>query len=216
MPLKHVIAPGQTAEGVIWSYTLDDYQSVWMSGDNADLRKARPDPNILMPGDILVVPDPKPKTYHLATGERHRIALKVPKKELRLRILLHKDEPLAGTSYTLTVDEEDEPRQGTTDGDGVLKELIRFDRTGALLEIDDRRFRLRFNYLNPFPATPKESVIGVSSRLACLGYEAGAASRPDSAALASALALYQTDASIDATGKLDSATNDKLAEDFGC
>ncbi len=215
MMIKHVVAPGQTAEGIIWSYTLDDYKAVWMNGDNAKLRDARPDPNLLMPGDTIVIPEPKPKTYSLATGKNHRIVLKVPKKELRLRILLHKDEPLAGAGYRLSVDGEKNPRQGTTDGDGLLKEVVRCDRAGALLEIDGRKFRLRFSYLCPFPAAPEESVAGVSSRLACLGYEAGGASRP-SPALQGALSLYQRDAEIDHTGELDSATRDQLAEDFGC
>ena len=216
MPRKYVVGPGQTAEGIIWSYTLEDYKGVWMSGDNAELRKARPDPNILMPGDRLVLPDPKPLTYHLATGKRHRIVLKVPKKELRLRVFLHKDEPLADASYTLKVDGEGKPREGTTDGDGLLKEPLRCDRAGALLQIDGRRFRLRFGYINPLPATTKESASGVSSRLANLGYESGGASRANSPALASALRLYQTDAGIETTSKLGSDTRNKLTEDFGC
>ena len=45
-----------------------------------------------------------------------------------------------------------------SDGDGMLKEKVRVHILGGLLEIDERRFRLRFNYINPFPAEPDESM----------------------------------------------------------
>ncbi len=35
-----------------------DPQAVWQDGSNDELREARPDPNILCPGDVLYIPDP--------------------------------------------------------------------------------------------------------------------------------------------------------------
>jgi hypothetical protein len=184
--------------------------------DNAELREQRPDPNILLPGDLLAVPDAKPKTHTLATGQRHRISVKIPRKELRLRVLAHNDEPLANAKYRLTLDGVPEARKGTTDGDGFLKEQVRIDVRGGLLEIDERRFRLRFNYINPFPSEPVGAASGISSRLAGLGYESGGARRLRSRALTNALALFQADAGIEVTGKWDSATKDQLEKRFGC
>jgi len=200
----------------VWAYGLDDFKAVWNSADNAKLRDRRPDPNILMPGDELTLPEGKPREYALKTGKHHQIVLKVPIKELRLRILLHQDEPLANASYRLTLDDTAEPRTGTTDGDGVLKEKVRINIPGGLLEIDGRRFRLRFNYIDPLPTGTKESAVGVFSRLANLGYESGGASQTSSPALRSALLLYQTDAGIEATGQLDDETKKQLEKDFGC
>ena len=216
MPIKHKVKPGESGERIAWAHGVEDFKAAWASGDNAKLRKRRADPNILMPGDILVVPEVKVKPYVLATGKHHRIVVKIPQKELRLRVLAHKDEPLANAKYRLTLDNVPQPREGTTDGDGMLKEKVRVHIPGGLLEIDGRRFRLRFNYVNPFPVESDESISGVSSRLANLGYESGGASKPGSPALSSALALYQSDAEIDATGELDSATKDQLEKDFGC
>jgi hypothetical protein len=169
-----------------------------------------------MPGDTLVIPEAKPRVYTLATGKHHRIVVNIPQKELRLRVLAHKDEPLANAKYRLTLDNVRQSREGTTDGDGMLKEKVRVHILGGLLEIDERRFRLRFNYINPFPAEPDESMSGVSSRLTNLGYESGRASKAGNPALSSALALYQSDAELDASGELDSATKDQLEKDFGC
>lgn len=216
MPIVHKVNPGECADLIAWAHGHDDARPVWGHGDNAELRERRPDPNILMPGDAVTVPEAEPKEYTLATGKCHPIQVKIPRKELRLRVLAHKDEPLANAKYRLLLDDVPEPREGTTDGEGMLKEKIRVDVRAGTLEIDDRRFRLRFNYINPFPDERSRSVSGVSSRLANLGYEAGGASRPGSAALASALALYQTDAGLEVTAKLDAATKAKLEEDFGC
>jgi hypothetical protein len=216
MPIVHKVSPGESAEFVAWTYGHEDLKPVWSHGGNAELRERRADPNILMPGDSLVVPEANRREYSLATGQRHRITIKIPRKELRLRVLAHNDEPLANAKYRLTLDNVSEPREGTTDGDGLLKEKVRIDIRGALLVVDGRRFRLRFNYLNPFPAKPDESASGVSSRLANLGYEAGGASESDNPTLASALALFQADANIEVTGKLDPATKDQLAKRFGC
>jgi len=216
MPIVHKVNPGECAELVAWAYGHEDGKAVWSHGDNGKLRDRRSDPNILMPGDRLTVPEVEPKTQTLATGQRHRIQVKIPRKELRLRVLAHKDEPLASAKYRLVLDGLPEPREGTTDGDGMLKEKVRIDIRGGVLEIDDRRFRLRFHYINPFPVDAADPMTGVSSRLADLGYESGGASKSSSPALASALALYQTDADIDVTGKLDAATKDQLEKDFGC
>jgi N-acetylmuramoyl-L-alanine amidase len=216
MPITHKVNQGECGEGIAWAHGLEDFKAVWNSGDNAELRKRRSDPNILMPGDALVVPEAKPRVYMLATGKHHRIVLKIPQKELRLRVLAHKDEPLANAKYRLILDDVRQPREGTTDGDGVLKEKVRVHIRGGLLQIDGRRFRLRFNYINPFPAEPDESMSGVSSRLTNLGYESGGASKAGNPALSSALALYQSDAEIDPTGEADSATKDQLEKDYGC
>jgi hypothetical protein len=216
MLIEHKVNPGECAELVAWAYGHEDWKTVWNHGENSDLRERRPDPNILMPGDKLVVPEAKPQVHTLATGKRHRITFNVPRKEMRLRVLAHNDEALANASYRLLLDGVPEPREGTTDGDGLLKEKVRIYIRGGLLEIDGRRFRLRFNYINPFPAKPTESAGGISSRLANLGYESGGARRLGSAALASALALFQADAGIDVTGKLDSSTKEQLEKRFGC
>ena len=216
MTIQHKVNPGESAEFVAWAHGHEDFKTVWNHDDNSKLRERRPDPNILMPGDKLAMPEAKPRVYTLATGQRHRIVVKIPRKELRLRVLAHKDEPLANAKYRLVLDGVPKPREGTTDGDGMLKEKVRVDVPGALLEIDGRRFRLRLNYINPFPVEPNDPASGVSSRLANLGYEAGGASKPGSPALSSALALYQADAGIEVTGELDSATKDQLAKDFGC
>lgn len=216
MSASRKVKSGESAELIVWSAGLEDFKAVWGSGDNAQLRQRRPDPNILMPGDTLVLPDAKPTVHELATGARHRVVVHVPRKELRLRVLAHKDTPLANAPYRLVLDDQPEPREGTTDGDGLLKEKVRIDVTGAVLEIDERRFRLRLNYINPFPSDEKDSASGVSSRLAALGYESGAATKASSPALMAAVALYQSDAGIEATGKLDAATQQQLEQDFGC
>ena len=83
MTILHKVTPGESAEFVAWEHGHEDFKTVWNHDDNAKLRERRPDPNILMPGDKLAMPETKPRVYTLATGQRHRIVVNIPRKELR-------------------------------------------------------------------------------------------------------------------------------------
>ena len=45
-----------------------DADEVWNAADNADIKAARPNPDLLCPGDILYVPEPKPEPLPLNVG----------------------------------------------------------------------------------------------------------------------------------------------------
>jgi len=181
---------------------------------------------MLFPGDQLVIPEGKQPQYTLATGQHHRLELPAPPKELRLVVRDSQREPVANQSYTLLLDDvrpEKRKRTGTTDGDGMLHESIPIKCMSALLEIADWRIRLRLGFLHPLPGDDAEPASGVESRLRALGYAAANSGRPQEGkprALAAgtrlALALFQTDQGLDATGDLDASTLDKIEQGYGC
>src|SRR5690349_6226728 len=75
--------------------------ALYQHPDNADLRKKRPNSNILYPGDEVVVPDHKTKEATVPTGTTHRFRVKVPRYALRLILLDGERTPVAGESYVL-------------------------------------------------------------------------------------------------------------------
>jgi N-acetylmuramoyl-L-alanine amidase len=207
---------GENAVSIAWRYGFSDYRVAWNDGANADLRKKRPDPHLLIPGDEIAVPDPTPKKLTLPTQNSYRFVVHVPKQELRLRIFNQAGEPLAQSPYRLTVEMLPKPFEGTTDGDGKLKEVIPVDAPWATLEIDGQQFRLRLKGLAALPADEDDPANGVSDRLDNLGYQAAAADDSDNSALRTALAIFQGAAGIDVTGELDPSTRDALKKEYGC
>ena len=77
MPI-HVVKPGECFTRIAERYGFSDYKALYDHPDNADLKKKRPNPNVLHPGDRIVVPDKEEKIIEgLATGKIHRFKWKL-------------------------------------------------------------------------------------------------------------------------------------------
>ncbi|MBI3776578.1 MAG: hypothetical protein HY273_13725 [Gammaproteobacteria bacterium] len=85
MPKQHIIRPGDSLANIAYENGLLA-QTVWDSPDNQALRDKRPDMNILMPGDVLVIPDKRLRKSAIATGQRHRFRLKDVPHMFRLQL----------------------------------------------------------------------------------------------------------------------------------
>jgi N-acetylmuramoyl-L-alanine amidase len=63
------------------------WKTLWNDSHNAELKQQRKDPNVLLEGDVVFIPDPMLKEESGATEQRHRFRLKGVPAKLRLRIL---------------------------------------------------------------------------------------------------------------------------------
>lgn len=214
---KHVVQQGECLTTISKRYGFHDYRTVYEHPDNAELRRQRPNPNILHPGDVVAIPERKVKTVSIATGKVHAFQVVVPKKELRLQLKDHEGQPLANEPYVLEVDGE-EPIEGKqTDGSGLLKERVPLSRAGANLTIRERTLRLRFGGLNPLKDSPKkDDITGIQGRLRNLGYNPGPVDGRLGRQTRAALAVFQADEGLEVTSDPDAATLSKLEERHGC
>ena len=216
MPKQHVVAQGECLSLIARRHGFADWKTIYDHPDNAALKKARPNPNLLFPGDVVTIPDLTPKVLALATGKKHRIVIKRPRKVLRLMICGRDGSALSGLAYTLAFG-DGLLRQGkSTDGKGKLEEPVPDGVTAAILTIDGQTLQLRFGHLNPLAQTRDEGLSGVQSRLINLGYRAGNAEGVPTAQTRIALELFQHDQQIQVTGQPDAATVDKLKNQHGC
>src|SRR5690348_2619864 len=74
------------------------FDTVWNYGDNADLKERRKDPNVLYPGDVVVIPDKTERLEDRGTDGHHKFTAKAAPTFIHLRLLLD-DQPRAGLSY---------------------------------------------------------------------------------------------------------------------
>lgn len=183
------------------------WKTLWDHGNNAGLRKQRANPNQLVEGDVVFLPDKSDRMVSKATDGSHRFKRKGEPTSLKIR-LTSGGEPRRNEPYTLTFDGQ--VIHGTTDGDGRLEQPIPGEVKSATLLLSQGReaYPLAVGLLDPVSMTR-----GVRQRLANLGYDCGGEEGDALGdATRAALARFQSDHGIQATGDIDGATRAKLDE----
>ena len=64
---NHTVVQGECLSSIAAKagFTVD---ALWNLPENAQLKSTRKDPNVLYPGDVVFVPDPRPKLISKSTG----------------------------------------------------------------------------------------------------------------------------------------------------
>jgi hypothetical protein len=208
MPIHHSVREGETIASIAAQHGLLP-ETVWDDPANAQLKEQRGDPNILFPGDVVVVPDKQAKEESGATEQRHRF--RTHRGTVTLRLVLHDagDEPIAGEACTLVVAEHS--FELTTDGDGMIEQVVTAGEQDGKLLVGERVLPLKIGHLDPIEEHP-----GRRERLNNLGYRAGQGDSGDDPLFRSAVEEFQCDHDLTVTGVVDPETQGKLQEIHGC
>jgi hypothetical protein len=186
------------------------WQTIWNHPQNADLKALRKDPNVLMAGDAVFIPDLTVKGVAGGSGARHTFKLRGVPAIARFRFL-EAGKPRAGVPYVLNVG--DLSTNGQTDGDGCVQFPIPPNVTTGTLFLGQgakaRRYDLQFGAINP---VTEES--GARQRLTTLGFDCG--DDGDADRLARAIRSFQVAKTLQVTGLLDEPTRDALVKAYGC
>jgi N-acetylmuramoyl-L-alanine amidase len=211
---KHIVAQGECLTSIAFKYGFSDYKTIYNDPGNAPLRTKRPDPNLLFPGDEIVIPDIKPNPKSLDTGASHKFVVKTPQRKLKIKLQSSPDEALGNAPYRLLVGGQ--PFEGQTDGDGVLEQLIPANAMEGWLHLGATVVQLRIGALNPMENTPDDGVSGVQARLTNLGYDVGPADGALGPRTEAAIAAFQKANDLEPTGKIDGDLRDALKKAYGC
>jgi hypothetical protein len=205
MPIRHEIKQGESVISLSERHGLFA-DTIWNHPENAELKELRKNMNILMPGDILFIPDKKPKEVSRSTNEVHKFKRKGIPALFRLQ-LFDVEEPRANQEYTLDVDGQQ--YKGKTDSRGVLEQTIPTDSKNGVLIIGPEEFRLEidFGYLDPI-----NEISGVKKRLNNMGYDCGKPNNETDEKTETQLKLFQKRFGLEETGEADSKTLEKLEE----
>lgn len=139
-------------------------ETIWNDPANAGLKAGRKNPNVLAPGDEVVVPDRRVRSVACATGRVHRFRRRGVPDVVRLRFLDAAGQPRAGVSYLFEM--ASIRREGTTDEAGWLREVLPpVPGTARVTLGESEIYVLHVGRLDPV-----DEVTGLQQRLQNLGY----------------------------------------------
>jgi N-acetylmuramoyl-L-alanine amidase len=216
MPDYYTVQQGDHLSKIAKDNGFTDYTVIWNHPENADLKKQRQNPNVLLPGDQIFVPGMEEKQESGATDKRHTFT--VDKKILKLRLVLEDiyEKPIAGAQCALLVG--DQTFQVTTDSQGKLEQEIPLDSTEAFLAIrgDQTPFANEVIAIKIGHLDPIDELSGQIARLNNLGYFPGDLDGSDADAFQSAVEEFQCDHGLKVDGDCGPKTQAKLKEVHGC
>lgn len=206
MPKIHTVAVGECVSSIAEQYGFFS-ETIWNEPANASLKQKRNNPNMLVPGDRLTIPDKRMKEATKPTDARHKFRKKGVPVKFRLQ-LFSGETPRANQDYTFILDRRI-LLSGTTDGDGVLFAEIPPGVKEGKVEIGTDHFEVWIDFGT---LAPIDTLQGIQQRLCNLGYSCEPAERQINDSIRKALRRFQKRFGLERTGEPDLATRQKLQE----
>ncbi len=239
MAEDHTVRQGESVmsiaheNGFLW-------ETLWNHPKNARLKAKRVDPDVLMPGDVLHIPDRGEKKESASPDQLQkfkrkgipaviRVVLRKPKEEPDEKVDREaadpseykeqepkpgKDEPMKDVPYAVYADGK-KVKEGKTGGDGKIEAKVPPAARGAWIVLNPGTPRERTMNLNIRSMDPIDEVPGVCKRLNNLGYPCPVEEKEITPPVADALRAFQQANGLDPTGKADGNTKDILKRVHG-
>src|SRR5579883_3368485 len=204
MPVLYSVVQGDGLARVAYQFGFT-WQTLWNHPQNSALKELRKEPEFLLPGDVLFIPDRRVRTESRSTDARHKFRAKNTPARFNLQ-LLQEGAPRANEAFVLALDGG--LQHGTTDGQGWIRVTLPPDARQGQLRLGpdfQETYDLNFGYVDPV-----DSVTGVQARLYNLGYFDREIDGNWTPEIVEALREYQRDAGLAVTGELDEATKAAL------
>jgi putative peptidoglycan binding protein len=181
------------------------WETIWDHPDNAALAESRKDPNVLVPGDQVIVPPLRQKQCAVATGGRYVYRRRGVPSRFSMQ-LFERGIPRANENYRLEFD-NGRTAEGTLDENGVLDAFADATARSVLLIVGDdgECFEIQIGTLRPI-----DTLEGVQQRLKNLGHYNGASDGVESPDVVDAIRTFQAVSELTVTGNLDDATRAAL------
>jgi hypothetical protein len=203
MPSIYEVLEGDCCSSIAATHGFA-WDTIWRHASNEALRAKRPDPNILVAGDRLAIPDRLAGSRQGATGQRHVFHLKCIPLFFCLKLRAVDGSLLADAPYQLSIAGA-VVAEGLTDPDGGVRLAIPPSALEGELKVGpadaQATYQLSFGALPPI-----DSIRGLKARLNNLGYDCGLIDEIFDQETRAALRLFQATSGLDATGYPDEAT----------
>ncbi len=197
-----------------------DADEVWNHADNAALRRRRPSPEVLAPGDLIRLPEREPRELRLRSRTKNRFRASVPRVEIRVT-LTQGDQRLSNEPYVVE-GVGAASITGSSDGSGVVSVQVPVTTSALQLRLPNRScvYPILVGHMDPLSEDS-----GLRSRLQHLGHLDGSLREslsfgalgtsaflretipgPADDALPAALESFQRAHGLPVTGRADEAT----------
>src|SRR5213596_1010844 len=117
---QHTVTAGECLTSIAAHYGFS-VDAIWNLSDNATLKDKRKDPNTLVPGDVVAIPDRKEKVVSCQTTQTHKFKLSASSAIFRVQ-LFEDEKPVASQDFELKIGTR--TFTGTTDDRGLLEVTI--------------------------------------------------------------------------------------------
>jgi N-acetylmuramoyl-L-alanine amidase len=205
---EYVVKPGECLNSIAYEHGFF-VGTLWKLPENSELKSARKDPNVLVSGDRVHIPELRQREESCATEKLHRFKRKgVPAKfTITLNDL---GKPRANEEYVLDVDGK--LISGKTDGEGTLSASIPPNAKTGRLRVgkDQEEILISFGHIDPI-----STLSGVQGRLQNLGLYFGPVDGRLNPETRSAIAEFQRQQNISGEGKLDDKTRQAILQANG-
>jgi N-acetylmuramoyl-L-alanine amidase len=210
MANEYEVAAGECISSISFEHgffrrTLEEHPK------NAELKRKRKDLTMLLPGDVVHIPDKTIKSVEAATNRRHRFRRCGVPEILRLRLLDGDGKPRVGLAYKLQVGAL--KYEGKTDANGAFQHFIAPDaKLGELVlagKDGDETYTLQLGRMPPI-----DEIRGAQVRLHNLGLYRGGFSGEMDEETKRSLFRFQDLNHLSCTGELDGTTKAKLKSGY--
>jgi hypothetical protein len=202
----YVVQPGDCMQSIAYEHGFV-WKTLWSLPENAELKRRR-DPNVLLPGDRVTIPEIRLREEARPTDQRHRFRLLGAPSLFRLRFLDDKQQPRSGVAYVLTIDGQ--VTSGSLDAAGSLTVPIRPNASSGAIRLQTdpgpESYPLNFGHLDP-----DSSPTGIRGRLNNLGFPCATDGDWDED-LKGAILRFQIANNMPPTGQLDDQTRQALKQ----
>jgi hypothetical protein len=168
---NHIVQQGECLSRIAAKYGFRNFRTVYDDAGNAKLRKLRPDPNLLFPGDVVFIPEKQPKEESVPTTKLHRFQISGPRRVLRVVLEDLDGKKMASEPYELDI--EGNVTKGVTGPDGLIEQVIPLNAVNGTLTTKRYIWPLNIAHLNPLDDTKDAGITGMQARLRNMGYDPG-------------------------------------------
>jgi N-acetylmuramoyl-L-alanine amidase len=217
MPTQHTVKQGECLSSIARNYGFDDWRVIYNHPDNAQFKQEHPNPNLIYPGDKLVIPDLDEGGVAGPTETKHKFEIKLDETLLRIVVQDMLDQPFGNRKFKLTFAAL--PLiEGTTAVDGLIE-------TAVAPELKTGRLEVFIHGDNEPPAVwelligaldPVKIKSGQQARLNNLGFESGKVDNIDGPITKGAVKRFQKKHGLVEDGIVGQKTRPKLEEVHGC
>jgi putative peptidoglycan binding protein len=177
MSTQYTVQPGDYLMLIALNHGFTDWRLIYDHPDNQALRESCPNPDVLLPGDVVIIPDNRRRIVNCGTDEAHHFRVKLgPEAKLIIALKDEAGQSLSNEAYTLKLAAKE--IRGKTDGDGLITASIPLGLSSGHLALDNRPYivwELLIGNLDPVaePISTAPIGTGIQARLNNLGFDAG-------------------------------------------